>query len=65
MNINYEIPVSNLTTKNKFKKLNFTQFTPDIIKIRRKGNVKPIDAKAPNSRPAMTKTQNNSPDPTL
>ena len=32
---NSELPATALTLKNQFKKLNFTHFTPNTIKIRR------------------------------
>ena len=32
---NSELPATALTLKNHFKKLNFTHFTPNTIKIRR------------------------------
>jgi len=34
MKKNVDLPASELTLKNQFKKLNFTHFTPNTIKIR-------------------------------
>ena len=48
--MNKDIPASALTRKMQFQKLNFTQFTPNTIKIRQ-NNMKVYTSRAPTVEP--------------
>lgn len=37
MKHNSEVPASELTKKNMFKKMNYTHFSANVVKVRRKG----------------------------
>lgn len=43
MRMNSEIPASELTRKKMFKKMNFMQYDPNIVNIRRKGGIQVVE----------------------